>query len=350
VDQPLAEVGGEPTTFDFTDELDGPLPGAWEYYVLETTSGGDVTWSPEPDPPTFFRIEGGFAGWGYRRAPTLPGVGVAFSERGYAASPRNLLEGRNARACIIARSPLDLMPDIDADEFVYRVGIALQLDTTSGSWVGAEMRAVRQGATFTEEMVLELHQATGAAPVVVATASLPADVYPLDIWRNQDNAELSVELVDGLLTARLNGVVEVSAQVIAEGPAQVAFFAAVYERRGAFITPRLPVVGVQALSLRDGARLGPPPQVPGAPHLESPSFPMLNFPIRGLLDAKLIKQVSGRQFEFMEDAEVTVQHQTFRFDAGEVVRIQQRYTSQELVPAIRDLHVERSRKKGNQWR
>jgi len=293
--QPLAEVGAEPTTFDFTDAASGPLPGSWERYALTHDAGGAIAWEVEPNPNTYFRVgNGGAAGWVYARSPAVPDPGDAFSERGFAAGPSNVVEGRNVRASIVLKNPLEMAPDADADEFVYRAGIALRLDTATASWVGAEMRAVRTGGTFTEEMVLELQQAAGSDPAVLATAPLPAGVRPLDVWGNQPHAELTVELVGGTLTATLNGVVTVTAQVLANGPSQVAFMVAVYERRGAFIAPTYPVLGTQITSLRDLDRLGSPPQIPGDMSLEAPGFPMINLPLRGLLADGKIRQVNGR--------------------------------------------------------
>ena len=44
-------------------------------------------------------------------------------------------------------------------------------------------------------------------------------------------------------------------------------------------------------------------------------------PIRDMLDEGLLKQVTGRQFQFKQDTEVTVaEHLKFTFNAGEVIR------------------------------
>lgn len=344
-DNPLAEVAGEPVTFYFTDEPNGPLPGLWEHYALEHDGAGAVVWGAEPVPNTFFRIVNGVGLWDYTRAPALPGPADPFSERGYAAAPRGVLEGRNARVSVVARQPVPLV-DGDADELTYSVGIALRFDPATGSWVGARMRAVWQSGVWVTPLILEVVRATGGDPVVLDSIVPTPTPDLLDIWTTQPNAELEVTLRGGTLTATLNGVVEIEAQVPADGPAHTALLVEAHNRIGAGIDAVPVVVAFQAQSLRDLERLGPPPQIPGASHLEAPSFPMIALPLRELLDANIIKQISGRQFQFETDAEVAVRHLTFAFNQGEVVRAHEKLSTQPFVPCTRDLHYERSRKKG----
>lgn len=153
-----------------------------------------------------------------------------------------------------------------------------------------------------------------------------------------------MELRGSDLVATLNGIIEVSAQVPDDNDdSQVAVLSRVFNRSGVAMKVPPALVGVMVQSLRDPARRGPPPQIAGSALLEAPDFPMLKLPIRGLLDAKIIKQLRGRQFQFNEDAQVTVQHQTFSFKQGEVVRIHEKLGTQEFIPSTRDLHFERTR-------
>ena len=101
-DSALAAIAGDPVTFDFTDEADNPfLPGAWEHYALEHDGAGAVAWSQEPDPDDFFRIVDGLGLWAFASVPALPAPATPYAERGYAAGPRGVLEGRNARVSAV---------------------------------------------------------------------------------------------------------------------------------------------------------------------------------------------------------------------------------------------------------
>jgi len=343
VEQPLGEISGDPTTFDFSDEADGPLPGNWEAYALEHDGAGGVAWSAEPTPDLFFRVVDGLGFWDYTRAPTIPGPADPFSERGFAAAPRNVLEGRNARVRVIARQPVNLL-DSGGDELRYSVGVALRLDPASARWVGARMRARWVSGTWVEPLVLEIVQSVGGVESILATEVPPALPSLTDIWRNQLDAEIEVEVVGTALVATVSGVIVATAQVPGDSSPQVAIMAEIYNRKGSVIASAPAIVATQFQSLRDFDYLGPPPQIPGALHLEAPDFPMIRLPLRGLLDAKLVKQLRGRQFEFLKETEVVVQHQTFRFDAGEVVRAHEKLSTQEFTPVTRDLHITRSRK------
>lgn len=347
VDKPLAEIAGEPTTFDFSDEADGPLPGTWEFYALDHDGVGGVAFLAEPDPPAFFRVVGGLGLWDYTRAPVVPGPTDPFGERGVVAGPSGVLEGRNGRATAILRQPLALLDD-NADEFRYEVTVALRLDPVAARWVGARMRAVWQAGVWVEPLVLEVVTADGGEPTVLVTVVPdPIDTpEPMDIWANQINAELEVEVRDTTLTATLSGILVATGQVPAEtGGNQPALFIAAYNRSGATIMAVSTLVAAQFASLRDFSRLGPPPTVLGSMDLEAPDFPMIRLPIRDLIANGFLRQVRGRQFRFTQDVEVEVQHQKFLFDAGEVVRIREKLSNQDLVPATRDLHFERSKKR-----
>ncbi len=345
VDQPLSEIAGEPTTFVFTDEPDGRLPGLWGFFALEHDGAGGVVWSEEPTPNAFFRVAGGFGLWDYTRAPSLPGPTDPFSERGYVATPLNVLEGRNARASVILRQPEVLLDD-SADEFVWRAAIALRLDSQGPAWVGARMRAEWAAGVWTSELVLEIIVEDGTGETVVATASLPEFPDLVDVWRTQDQAELEVELRDTTLKATVSGVISVEAQVPGVNRAQVALLFEVFNRFGATLVAPPSVIAAQFQSLRDFSALGPPPQLPGALHLEAPEFAeMFPLPVLDLFAKKLIKRLRGRQIQFLQDTSVEIPGSgTFVFNQGEVVRLREKLSSQEFVPSTRDLHYERTRK------
>jgi hypothetical protein len=347
-DDQLSPIAGDPITFDFSDEPDGGLPGMWENYILSHDGAGAVSWGEEPAPDTYFSVAGGLALWSYTRTPPVPGAGNPFTEQGYAAGPRAVLEGRNARVSAIVRQPVALL-DAGQDELTYSVTIALRLDPTTGSWVGARMRSVWQSGVWVTPLVLEVVQATGGDPVVLGSAAPAPTPDLLDIWETQPNAELIVELRGDTLVATLDDVVEASAQVPADGPPRVAFLVETAQQVGAAITPLPTVVAFQIQSLRDLERLGPPPAIPGSSHLEAfPFSDTMALPIRDMLDEGLLKQVTGRQFQFKQDTEVTVaEHLKFTFNAGEVIRLQEKLTTQVFIPCIRDLHVERSKRKGD---
>lgn len=258
--------------------------------------------------------------------------------------PANALEGRNARVSVSARQPF-LLVDEDADEFYYSVGIAMRLDPTRPRWVGARMRARLLAGVWTVPMVLEVVGADGGEETVAASIVPPAEPNPLDLWRVQPSVELEVELRGPTLIATVGGVLVLEAQVPDDNyDSQVAVMVQVYNRAGAVLVPVPSINVVTVQSLRDLTRLGPPPQIPGGLHLEAPDFPMMKLPIRDLLDQKLIKQLRGRQFQFVQETEVEVQHQKFRFNEGEVVRILEKLSSQDFIPSTRDLHFERTRK------
>lgn len=343
VSQPLSEVGGPPTSWDFTDEPNGPLPGLWETYSLEHDGLGGMTWAPEPAPGTYFRVLDGKALWQYERTPALPGVGVPYSERGYVAGPSGVLEGRNARVSLIARQPIALL-DGTADEFEWIVGIALRLDPSRGRFVGARMRAHWQAGSWVTPLILESIYADGGEVMVGSSVTPTAEPDLLDVWRTQPTTELVVELRGADMVATLGGIIALVAQVPADNfDPQAAIFSSVYNRAGTTIAPLPSIVGVSFQSLRDLERLGPPPQIPGALHLEAPDFPMMKLPIRALLDAGIVQQLRGRQFKFLTATTVEVQHQTFFFEAGEVVRIHEKLASQDFIPSTRDLNFERTR-------
>lgn len=344
VDQPVSEIAGEPTTFIFTDEPDGPFPGLWAGFALTHDGLGGVVWSAEPAPDTFFRVVDGLGLWDYTRAPVLPGPSDPFSERGYVTAPSGVLESRNARVAVILRQPEGLL-NLSADEFIFRAAIALRLDSQGPAWVGARMRAEWAAGAWSPEMALEIIVEDGTGETVLASASLADIPDLLDVWRTQENAELEVELRDTTLVATVSGIISVEAQVPGVNRAQTALLIEVYNRFGANIVAAPSVVAAQYQSLRDFDRLGPPPQLPGALHLEAPVFGMIPLPVRDLFAQKLIKRVRGRQIQFLQDTNVEVPGSgTFFFNQGEVVRLRERVSSQEFIPSTRDLHYERTRK------
>ena len=99
-------------------------------------------------------------------------------------------------------------------------------------------------------------------------------------------------------------------------------------------------------SLRDLERLGPSPAIPGSVHLEVGGYEDIRLPVRQLKAESRIKQIGGRRFQFIEETTVEGPFKSHRFNAGEVVRIMERLTTQEYVRCIRDLQYERGKKKG----
>ena len=167
VAEPTSQVGGPPITFDLTDEPDGPLPGCWETYVLDTGVAGDVTVSAEGSPDVYYRVLSGLGLWAYTRAPVISGVGVPFQERGVAAGPAGVLVGRNARMAVVLASPMTLLGDKD-EELFYEVSLGLRFTTAPYGFVGGRARAKWEAGVWTTPMALEAVMAIGQAPTVLA--------------------------------------------------------------------------------------------------------------------------------------------------------------------------------------
>jgi len=329
LDQPQSDVAGPPVVLEFENEPDGGLPGSWSFYAFERDGVGGLDWVAEPDPPTYYRVVDGLGLWQYSRSPAVPGVGNPFNERGVAAGPNGVLNGRNALVTVVARQPA-LLLDPSTDEFLYDVTVVLRLDPQAGAWVGARMRAEWSSGVWTTPLTLEaLSSGDGVEPVVLDSAQAHPDVSGLDVWRNQPNAELQVEVRGTDLTAVIDGVVVLETQVPAPSRSQLAIVSRIYNRQGAGIYPVPAIVGAEFKTLRDFENLGSPPAIPGPVHLDAPVFQeMVKLPITDLLERGLIRRIRGRQFKFAGETEVEVGTNRYRFGDGEVVRITEQYVGQ----------------------
>lgn len=341
VAQPVSLVGGDPTSFVFTDEPSGPLPGHWEFFNVQT-AGGVPSTEPEPTPEDFFSIQDGFALWRYTRNPL---VGDPFDERGYLASPANVVSGRNVRASVIARTPVDFL-DISQDSLVYEVAVVVRGNDDLTDYIGARMSAARSAGVWTTPIALEVIRAVpGAAPAVLEAATFDPDPDPADLWGAAPGGliELEVEVRDGLITASLGGVVQVSATA-PDGGSKVGVFVKAYQEAGGFRTVAPVLAGVSALTLRDLAKLGPPPQVEGGRHIEAPQIERIyEMPLTEWLEAGWLKRVGARQFEALIDFDAEVLDSRFGIRVGDLIRCAEPYVGQALTKAVIDLHAERGR-------
>ena len=341
--QPTSLVGGGPTSFDFTDELDGPFPGSWEFFNVQMDAGVATT-TAEVAPATFFTIKDGLAWWHYLREPL---VGDPFDQRGYLAAPNNVVVGRNARVSAVARSPVAVL-DAAQDVFSYEVALALRGNSELTEFIGARMRAEWAAGVWTTPIALEIIRATpgGGAPIVVATAVVESDPDPTDTWAAgpDGRAELAVEVRNGLITASINGVLQVSATAPALGGSKVGVFVKAFLGLGTARTTFPLLAGVAAETLRDLEKLGPPPQVEGGRHIEAPQieriYPM---PLAEWLHLQLVKRVGARQFEALADFDAEIREVRIGLRVGDVIRCVEPYVGQELTKAVLDLHAERGR-------
>lgn len=343
----VSQVGGQPVTFDLTNEPDGPLPGLWESYILDTDAAGDVAVSPEPTQDLFYRVRDGLGLWAYTRAPTLPGVGVPFQERGVAAGPSGVLVGRNASLAAIVVAPPTLLGDTD-DEFFYEVTLGLRFTTAPYAFVGARVRSRWLSGSWVEPLALEAVQASGQDPVVLQ-ASIP-DPEPnlMDYWRASPLAELTLTVRGSEMVIGMNGIWQTSASVPADGPAKPVVVIRVYGRRAALLSARPVLAALQVRSLRDLERLGPPPQLPGDSTMEAPTLPMIQLPLQDLLDVGLLRRIGARRFqatqEFLADVGgLSTGGNRVLVRDGEVLHARERFEGQALVPVTRDLAFQRNR-------
>lgn len=347
-EDPLAIVGGLPTSFDFTDEPNGPLPGLWETYVLDTDAAGAVVVSAEPDPPSRYKILDGLALWNYARSPAVPAPATAFQERGVAAGPSGVLVGRNARVRAILVSPVGL-PNPKAAEFFYEIVLGLRFDATNYSYVGGRVRARWAAGVWVEPITIEAVQATGQAPSALATAPSPDLPDNVDAWRASPTIELAVTVSYDQVDVEVNGVWQTSATIPTDGQPKMVLEMRVYNRLGAFIAP-IPVLAALSIqSLRDLERLGPPPQLPGDSLMESATLPMLQMPVQDLLDSGFLKRIGARRFQATQEflADVGGLSSTggnrILVREGEVLHARERFEGQALVPVTRDLAFQRGR-------
>lgn len=336
---PIAEVAGDPVTFDFSDEPDGPLPGRWEFYIL-TTTAGLVAVTPEPDPDMYFRVVGGLGLWDYLRQPA---AGDPFQEQGAAASPTGILVGRNARATAILRAPTELL-DTKADSFFYEVALGLRFESDHYSFVGGRARAQWVGGVWTEPLALEAVQATGQAPAVLSSATIEPDPDPVDTWRVTNQMELEVILRGTALEVSLSGVVLTTATVPADGTAKVVVLIRAYNKTGTLVSAAPTLVALQLQSLRDLERLGPIPQLLGAVDHEAPQLETTKYlPVAEWLELGFIKRRGSRQFVTVEDFDAEILEVKLGLRVGDVIRAVEPYRGQQLTASVLDLAAARGR-------
>lgn len=340
IPNPLSQIAGDPTSFDFTDEPDGPIPGSWEFYQLTTTAGA-VAGGAEPSPSTYYKVKNGLGLWAYTRSPVS---GDPFLEQGVAASPSSTLEGRNSRVAAFFVNPVPLLGP-GADEFVFEVIVGVRLEDEGTRFVGGRARAHwTSGGGWAPALAVEAVQALSAAPTVLSSATLPETVKDTDLWTNSSQHEVEVEIREGSLTVTFDGHVQTSAVVPADGPGKALLLARVYNRFGTSIVPQPALIGMQLQSLRDAVRLGPAPQLPGDVGYEAPQLPIRELPASVLLDGALWKRVGARVFEAKTDQEHDVGGNSYVFDEGDLVRATERVQGQFLIPVVPALDRIRGRR------
>jgi hypothetical protein len=332
VADPRSEVGEDPITFDMTDEPNGPLPGAWDRYEY-TVSGGLIAGSAEADPDAYYRVVDGRGLWAYIRTPA---TGQPYSERGVAASPRGVLQGRNGRVAVLLDSVLPML-DAKQDELWYEVIAGLRTDDGGTSYVGGRVFARWLGGAWDTPLLIEAVRADGAPPAVLATATLP-DLSGLALWRVSLTHELSVEVRDGTLRVEFDGTIVIEVDVAETGPARPIILARVYRRLGLLLTPVPVVVSVQCQTLRDIDKLGVPLAALGpTEQFEAPLHGQIVLPLAELLALGHVKRVGGRLWEFTQDVETDVGGVEYLWKTGDVVRATEPYSGQVFTSVAPDL-------------
>jgi hypothetical protein len=331
LDDPRSEVGEDPITFDFTDEANGPLPGAWDRFEY-TVDVGSVVGTAEADPDTYYRVLDGRGFWSYVRAPA---AGTPYSEQGVAASPPGVLQGRNGRivALVDAAPPL---VDAKQDELWYEVIVGLRANEQGTSYVGARLHARWLGGAWSAPLTVEAIHASGDAPVVLGTAVLPA-VSALDLWGASAGHEIAAEVRGTVLTVTFDGHTQLVVDVPDQSNARPVVVMRVYRRAGLLVTAVPVLRAVQLQTLRDLDHLGAPPQIHGPVEMEAPLYGRVLLPVRELLQSRNLRQVGGRSFEFLADTLVEVNGTERQWLAGEVVHATERYVGQDFVPVEADL-------------
>lgn len=347
---PRCDVGGQPTSYIFSDEPDGPLPGVhWEPYSFAVDAAGDITAAPEAVQDSYFRVQNGFGLWNYSRSPAVPGPGTPYVERGHGIALGGVLAGRNARVSVLFREPSGLVDEAQ-DEFYLRVGVMLRFSPSIQPSVqfveGAVLAYWLNGAWVTPLSVRAYRKDAGSPPVMLAGAD-PTEPRPVDTWRAGPGgrAELEVSVRDAALRVELNGVVAVEAAVPDAGADnRVVVAAQAWNRAGAVLTPIPVMVGVQLQSLRDLGRLGPPPALPGSVNMEAPQLDSVYYlPIREWLEASYLKRIGGRQFEALVDLDADVEGTRIGLRVGDILRAVEPYEAQEFTRVVRDLAAHRGR-------
>lgn len=338
---PLAEVGGEPTSFVFTDEPDGPLPGSWEFYQLTDDGLGGITGAAEPDPNAYYRVSSGLGLWAYRRTPLS---GTPALEQGVAASPSGTLEGRDARASAIFRSPLVLKAR-SVDLFRFEVVVGLRLQDAGTTFIGGRVRAEWDAGTgWTVPIAVEAVTAAEGPISVIASAPLPDLPDLTDLWAVIENHELEVEVRGSSLTVRM-GTLNVTVTVPDDGPAKALLLSRIFNRVGTTVTPAPAFLGFAVQSLRDLERLGPAPQIEGDGSVyEHHQLPKQSILGADLADNSKFKRLGARQFQSKQDQTTSVGNTEYRWNQGDIIRTTERFVGQYLVGIVPDLAAIRGRR------
>lgn len=349
VTDPTTKVGDLPITYDFTDETDGaPLPGVWERFAV-TTNGSSLSAIAEAAPDTYFKAMSGLGLWAYNKT-----AGNPFTERGYAASPSGVLTTRNAELAVALKSPHLLLRDARAlqgvDSFVLDVTLAMRANDDLTRYVGARLRAQWSAGAW-QPAVLEAVLSNGTAPPgVLATATLPPLNEPGDVWENNVRHELRLRVVDGAVTASLDGVYEATGTVSqANASNKPGLLVRSYVLLGSALTPLPAIVAFQLRTLRDSARPGGAPLIQGQVFdLEAPQLPTIQLPMDELTDNGYFKRTGGRSWECILEVETDTFGVRRLWKPGNIVRSLEEFAPGLLpvVPDLGHLRGERTREAG----
>ena len=348
---PVSEVADDaPFVFDFSDDPDGPLPGGWEHYQISDDGSGVKVFATEPDPDTFYRVVDGFAQWKYLRETANPAPAQAFVEQGVAASPRGILQGRNAEIAVAFRSATELL-DPFADEFKLEVLVGLRANDDFSSYIAARVRAEWFSSLgWSTPLAFEVVRVAGGVTTVIASSTFDLP-DPLDLWRAAPLSEVRLKLFGSQITATLSG----GGQATLESSAADKVFGRplilvrCYNRHDTVFSPPPMIAGVQLQTLRDLERLGTPPTVIHNADLETPQVPVMRLPLLQLCEEGLLKRTGPRTFVVTpydgdDGIEVDVQGVKYVFDADNVLRATEPVFRQALVQAVVDLASIRNRR------
>jgi hypothetical protein len=343
VSEPVAAIGAPaPITIDFSDQIDGALPGIWERFALVDDGAGNKTTEIESAPDTYFRVVGGRAGWFYKRSPAMPAVATAFVERGVVASPQGIIVGRNAEVAVVFDTPTQHLAGGGNQEFRFEVMVGLRADDTCTAFVGGRLRAEWSGGSWTVPLVVEAVSVDGAAPVVLGSAVLPTYNASMDAWATRPTHELRVTVGGELLTVALDGVISTQVAIADMGSMKPVIYVRAFNRTGAIIAPFPAIVALQFRTLRDYVRLGAPPARAGDIDLEAPLLPKMHLPLGDFLSRRYIKQTGGRTFVVLMDFEAEVPGGKHAFLVGDILRATEPYEGQLLTSAVFDLAAMRA--------